>query len=354
MCGRLKTFHSVLAMVLLLAGGGSPLADDGTIRPGPTLAQNPAVPRGVPDRRGVYTFINENDLYAIENSDRHYTNGVRLAWLSADDEVPEWGKQLGDALPFLNPEARRRIGWAIGHNLYTPQDKATRERVADDRPYAAFLYVGLALQSETETRLDTLELDIGVVGPAALGKPIQNNYHRLIGAKKAYGWSHQLKNEPGVALAWERKWRFLDEQPPDTLGWDVIPHLAGSIGNVSTYAGAGATFRFGDDLISDFGPPRIRPALPGSSSYRPRDSFGWYLFAGAEGRAVLRDVFLDGNTFTDSHSVSKKPLVADFQAGFALLFERFRLSYTQVMRTREFDGQDRPDFFGSVSISARF
>lgn len=343
-------------MVLLLGNTGSLAADDdvGTIQPEPVLAQNPSVPRGVPDRRGVVTFINENDLYAIKNSDRHYTNGVRLAWLSADDDVPEWSKGLGDTLPFLNPEARRRIGWALGHNLYTPQDKKTRDLVRNDRPYAAFLYAGLALQSETESQLDTLELDVGVVGPAALGKPIQNNYHRLIGADNAYGWNHQLKNEPGVALAWERKWRLLQEQPPDTLGWDVIPHLTGSLGNVSTYAGAGATFRFGDDLISDFGPPRIRPALPGSSSYRPRDSFGWYLFAGAEGRAVIRDIFLDGNTFADSHNVDKKPLVADLQAGFTLMFERVRISYTQVMRTKEFDGQNRPDFFGSISLSARF
>lgn len=354
MCSRLKTFHALLATVLLLGTSGIAFADDGPTRPGHALAQNPAVPRGVPDRRGVFTFINENDLYAIKNSDRHYTNGVRLAWLSADDEVPEWGKTLGDALPFLNPEARRRIGWAIGHNLYTPQDKATRELVRDDRPYAAFLYVGLALQSETESRLDTLELDVGAVGPVALGKPIQNNYHPLIGAKKAYGWNHQIKNEPGVALVWERKWRLNDEQPPDTLSWDVIPHLSGSVGNVFTYAGAGAVFRFGDDLRSDFGPPRIRPALPGSSSFRPRDSFGWYVFAGGEARLVAHDIFLDGNTFTDSHGISKKPLVGDFQLGFALLFERARVTFTQVMRTREFEGQDRPNFFGSISLSARF
>jgi lipid A 3-O-deacylase len=342
-------------MVLLL--GGLPVAwaqDDAPAAPVGVLSQNPSLPRGVPDRRGVFTFINENDLYAINNSDRHYTNGVRIAWLSADDDVPEWGKELGDALPFLNPEARRRIGWSLGHNLYTPQDKKTRDLVRDDRPYAAFLYVGLALQSETESRLDTLELDVGVVGPAALGKPIQNNYHPLIGADRAYGWNHQIRNEPGVALVWERKWRLLADQPPDTLAWDVIPHLSGSVGNVFTYAGAGATFRFGDDLTSDFGPPRIRPALPGSSSFRPRDSFGWYLFAGAEGRAVVRDIFLDGNTFTDSHSVSKKPLVADVQAGFALMFERARVTFTQIMRTKEFEGQDRPDFFGSISISARF
>ena len=262
--------------------------------------------------------------------------------------------RLPGLLPLLDPAARQRIGWAVGHNLYTPQDKSTRDYVPDDRPYAAWLYGGMALQSESSTRLDTVELDIGVVGPLALGKPIQNNYHPLIGAKKAYGWNNQIKNEPGIVLSGERKWRVMKELPVYDLGIDMIPHVAGSIGNIFTYAGAGATFRFGDDLASDFGPPRIRPALPGSDTFKSRDTFGWYIFAGGEARLVARDIFLDGNTFTDSHSISKKPLVGDFQAGFALLFERFRMTFTQVMRTKEFDGQDRADFFGSISLSARF
>jgi len=36
-----------------------------------------------------------------------------------------------------------------------------------------------------------------------------------------------------------------------------------------------------------------------------------YLFAFVDGRAVGRDIFLDGNTFTDSHSVTRKTFVGD-------------------------------------------
>ncbi len=338
----LKILSSVLATGLWLAAAAAHAQDAASPSPLP------------PDRRGVITFVNENDLYAFDNNDRHYTNGVRLGWMSADDDVAEWAKELGDNLPFLDPTARRRVGVSLGHNLYTPENKATTELNPRDRPYAAWLYTGFALQSESPTRLDTIEIDIGVVGPAALGKPIQNNYHRLIGANGAHGWSHQIKNEPGLAVVFERKWRQIFEMPVGGLGVDAIPHISGSVGNVFTYGGAGLMVRFGEDLTSDFGPPRIRPALPGSQSFRPRDAFGWYLFAGAEGRYVVRDIFLDGNTFTDSHSVDKKPLVADFQMGLALLFERVRLSYTQVIRTREFEGQARPDMFGSISLSARF
>src|SRR5262249_12620740 len=114
-----------------------------------------------PDRRGVFTFVTENDLYAAHNKDRHYTNGVRVGWLSADDDMPEWARKLGDQIPLLVPGARRRIGWAIGHNLYTPEDKTTETLIRTDRPYAAWLYGGMALQSESLSQLDTLELDVG-------------------------------------------------------------------------------------------------------------------------------------------------------------------------------------------------
>lgn len=65
--------------------------------------------------------------------------------------------------------------------------------------------------------------------------------------------------------------------------------------------------RLGQRLPLDYGPPRIQPSLPGSGFFvPPQDRFGWYLFAGVEGRAVARNIFLDGNTFRDSRSVDKE------------------------------------------------
>jgi hypothetical protein len=82
--------------------------------------------------------------------------------------------------------------------------------------------------------------------------------------------------------------------------------------------------------------------------------FSLYTFGAVSGRVVLRDIFLDGNTFTDSHSVDKEPLVADLCAGVCLVYGRFKVSYAQVVRTREFERQDEHHTFGSLTLSVSY
>ena len=75
------------------------------------------------------------------------------------------------------------------------------------------------------------------------------------------------------------------------------------------------------------------------------------MFAATTGRLVLRDIFLDGNTFSDSHHVDKELLVGDFVIGASLVYRKFKFSYAQVLRTAEFEAQNSGHNFGSISIS---
>jgi hypothetical protein len=151
----------------------------------------------------------------------------------------------------------------------------------------------------------------------------------------------------------ERRWRP-DPLNIGSVAADIIPHMGVSLGNVMTLANAGATFRIGQDLDVDFGPPHVRPTLSGLAAVAGGTDFAWYLFAGAEGRYVAHNIFLDGNTFANSHSVDRIPLVADIQAGAAIVVNDIRLAFTHVFRTREFEGQRRSDRYGAISLSARF
>jgi lipid A 3-O-deacylase len=312
-----------------------------------------AQPASAVDPKATITAIYENDK--IAQTDRQYTNGVQLSYLSATTAIPSWMDRVRDGLdPVLSPEGAIRWGLSFGQNLYTPDDTLRRSLITDDRPYAAWTYLSFSLLTDTGDRLDTLGLDIGWIGTAALGEEVQNNVHRLMGVANADGWDNQLDNEPGINFVFERRWRRGRQFGIGDLGVDATPHVSASLGNIFTYAATGIALRIGDNLPADYGPPRIRPSLAGAGFFRGVEGLGWYLFAALEGRAVLRDVTLDGNTFRDSHNVSKEPFVGEAQLGFALTWNDARLAFTYDLRTQEFEGQDRNVRFGSISLSYRF
>ena len=118
--------------------------------------------------------------------------------------------------------------------------------------------------------MTSLEFLGGIVGPWALGRQVQNSVHGLFGFHTVRGWSHQLGNEFGFTASWERKWRF-NHALGNGYSWEIIPDVGITAGNVFT-----------------------------------------------RGRAVAWNIFLDGNTFQNSRSVVKEPVVADLIIGAEL------------------------------------
>lgn len=309
----------------------------------------------------------ENDLFA--DTDQNYTSGVKFSWVSPDltrfrddKQLPEWIYPYIEALPFINePNRERNIVISFGQSIFTPQDTERTDLITDDRPYAGWLYLGLGFHSKTESQLDTMEIQLGVVGELSLAKQAQILVHKLRDISTPKGWQHQLENEPGLNLIYERNWRDEIAGGDRGLGFDVITHAGAALGNVYTYANVGVEVRAGWNLPQDFGTSTIRPGgdtndpVAKSDPRRAEDTrFGLHVFAFADGRAVARDIFLDGSTFADSHSVEKENFVADVAVGAALIFGRFKLSVARVFRTREFVGQPSKHRFGSITLSYTF
>lgn len=319
------------------------------------------------DKYHTFFIYFENDVF--HGTDRHYTNAFRLTWLSPDlteyDEdtrLPRWGAPLLRHLPLINrPGFQRNIGLSIGQNIYTPEDISRRDLIRDDRPYAGWSYFSLTFHVKNTTQMDVFEVTVGVVGPSSLAEDTQKIVHRWIRGEDPKGWDHQLRNEPGLMIGWQRNWRLLRTGKEDGWGFEFIPHVGGVLGNVAIYANVGGEIRFGYNLPFDFGTSFIRlgsgieaPASQSDPRLRRRKNFGFHLFADLEGRAVARNIFLDGNTWKDSHRVHRKRLVADMAAGFAIVYKRVKFSYAHVYRTKEFDGQKRGQAFGSVTLSFNF
>ena len=322
----------------------------------------------------IFSLQLENDMFG-GGTDRHFTHGTRASFLSSRQNEYSLATRAARWLPCIKCEGDVRYGVAIGQSMFTPEDITQTALITDDRPFAGWAFATFSLvrgpvqptfralgQDSRRSRrllaqidsLESFELTLGVVGPSSYAEQTQKTVHDIVGARNPNGWDNQLNDEPGIILSYETRWRSPFFSVVDDFGVDVLPSVGASLGNVFTFAAASVTLRLGDDLSNDFGPPRIRPSLPGSEYYAPNDGFGWYLFVGGGVRAVARNIFLDGNTYKDSHRVDKRPVVFDLQAGLVLsLWGRARLSFTNIFRTREFRGQREGDEFGAISVSFR-
>jgi len=310
------------------------------------------------------TLISENDKY-FAGTDHHYTNGLKLAFLGTTrlDESPAFIRGLTRLVPTLRNPATRgdyKVGVAIGQDLYTPSDTTGAIPDPNDRPYAAWLYASLTFQatSPDARTLRSAEISLGMVGPAALGRQVQNGFHHIIQDEDAMGWDHQLRNEPGLLLNLERRHRVFRGERPSGFGADLIGRYGAALGNIRTGLAAGPTLRLGWHLPEDFGADLIRP---GGGDETPVYRTSLYFYAGSQGQLVIRDIFLDGNSWRAGPSVSKRPLVADFDLGLVARLplrlgsiRGIQLAYSENFRTRQFYGQAEPDVFGSISMSVLF
>ncbi len=304
--------------------------------------------------QSVVNLLVENDVFA--GTDRNYTSGVMLNWVSGIDEGPKRLRDLGIALPGIERDDHMHVALSLGHEIYTPTDISATELLEDDRPYAGHLYVAAGFTMENADDIETLRLSLGLVGPGARAETIQNNLHRKIGVDEAFGWDNQLGNEVVLSLAYEKKWLRLARSKAwdNNLEFDLLPHLSASIGTPLTYAGGGGMIRFGQGLQYDYGPPRVRPSLPVSQYFQRHKGASWYFFVGLDVRFIAQNLFLDGNNFRNSHSIDKEDFVADLQSGFVWNNSRWRLAYSMIYRTREFKKQDERDLFGSLAMSVHF
>ena len=292
--------------------------------------------------RNLVTLNFDNDLTV--RIDRHYTSGARLSYWSSDDLVPPWLRCVADAIPAWGFEnAAQKWGLQIGQEIYTPDDLRAAALQPDDRPYAGWLYLGAGLRRRGPRPgptgvMETVRLDLGVVGPPSLAENAQDWFH----LNDPQGWSNQLSTEVAFALRYERRYRLAWRTQQQTWGVDLLPQFNVNLGTLDVSLAAGGLARFGYQIPNEFG------------TGRSPERFGAYAFVGAQGAAVIHNLFLDGNTFTDSHSVDKESWVGDFKAGLTFALKPLEIVLAHTFLSPEFNTQKQWDQFSSIFVTVKF
>jgi hypothetical protein len=317
-----------------------------------------------PDFRTFSLHI-ENDVFA--GDDDQYTNGLKLTWSRYGlSELPEdawahsWLYPVVKKLGFTHPESEKALTLSVGQNIYTPRDIGEFELIRDDRPYAGITYVEIGFHRKFENQMHTFGLCAGIVGPHSYAEQLQTYGHQLLNSDDANGWDHQLEDEPVICMIYDYKRKLFASGINDGFGGDIIVNAGGGLGTVKTYGNTGVSMRYGWNVSNDCGNFPIQPAtcfnaeLKQSPCGLNKNRLGAHLFASASGQVVLRDIFLDGNTFRDSHSVDKKPFVGIFMGGIGFVYGPMKTVLAYVFRTKSFETQEDPEVFGSVNISFRY
>jgi lipid A 3-O-deacylase len=326
---------------------------------GPLTTANPAgntdpmtlLPSSAEKRQWSSSLCWENDIFG--DTDRFYTNGLSLA---LSHTGPSWLDPLVDLLPW--GQVRRSLGYDLTQAMITPSDTTRTQPDPADRPYAGILSFGLTLNLERSNSYHGFKFVTGIVGPGALAGETQRGFHRLIGNRQPQGWDYQLKNEPILNLAYGYGQRFRIAGQPNEWAIETIPGAVGWLGNVLTQGQIGILLRAGYNIPKDFGQTLIRGLgqlpPPRWETNQSNTDWGFSIFTGGVVNLVLRDITLDGNTFTDSPRVDKNLLVPAAGMGITIGNRNFQFSFIYVFWAREFKGQEGDTKFGSVKLSYFF
>lgn len=302
----------------------------------------------------------DNDMFA--GADRGYSNGTEIGLVTAtvddyqDQRLPAAARWINSGLVWLQPkgQAQYNMVMTLGQGIFTPTDWRTRELVEDDRPYAGVLLLGVDYNGRNDDTMQTTTLNAGMIGPSARAAETQRAVHKLIGSEPFEGWDNQLKDEFVFRIIHQRYFRRSFKYE-DAGSWskDLIVRGGGSLGNLATFANAGAEFRFGPFLPDNFGSAPSLPAAENTAPTRnwsPTTGLHAHGFVALDVRAVAYDVTLDGNIRKSSHSVDKRPIVMDVGAGVAVTYQRWKVAFARYFRTREFEGQESSPELGSLTI----
>lgn len=299
-----------------------------------------------------FSFTFENDSFFKD--DGLYSNGLIVSWgyneLSRLDSetLPAWIAYLVQKNYLTSePDKSYSVTYRFAHLIQTAIDLSAQELVPEDAPYVGLLAWNGQLAAYDARGSDQLSLTLGVVGPLSGGEILQSKVHQLIGSTAPQGWDNQISNELVFRLQAQRLWRIYD----DSLGsgeFDLLTGLNAGIGNLRSDIGAGIGLRWGKELAENFSSASAFPVKEiNSANSSPH---GWYLFLNSALFYVANDIFMDGNTFEQSHSVSLIHPQVGVSAGVMVNFHQWNFVYTLFQQSDQYQGQNERSRYGSITV----
>jgi lipid A 3-O-deacylase len=145
----------------------------------------------------LFRIYEDNDFINIRGrgTDDAYTNGTRLDYFYQPRHAPKGF--INRALPKAGDSSVNVYGWGLLELMYTPDSINDPSYQPNDYPWSGALVATHTLYSYNPVKKYDFqtELELGMIGPAALGRQAQTLIHGMIRYIKPLGWSHQFRND---------------------------------------------------------------------------------------------------------------------------------------------------------------
>jgi lipid A 3-O-deacylase len=282
----------------------------------------------------------DNDFFSA--TDRYYTQGIYMELI-----VPCIKKSpLSKLLISLDKKAINYYGLIAEQDVFTPRSIRHNEIYRTERPYSGVFMLShtlVSIHTEKKQRLNT-RIDIGIIGPEAMGKQEQKGIHHALKNIQPLGWEYQIARDYII------NYDFKFEQGLITKhAFECIGYTAARVGTLYDDIGAGLLLRSG------FMPSYFESL---GLSKNKSTHFQAYLFSKGEVKAVGYNATLQGGMFNKNSvytlaSTDLNRVVATAYVGLVLAYKRVSLEYTKAYLSKEFKA-GLPHGWGHITISLSF
>ncbi len=302
----------------------------------------------------AWTLTVENDIFA--GQDGGYTNGLGFSVAHGpydnfdNSPMPDWVLRLVNKTYMAKlPERQRAVAYTVAQAMHTPTNISATVLQESEPSYSGFLGGRMRLYTIDRRHSDQLTFSVGVVGELSLAEPSQRLIHRVTGSEEPKGWDNQLENELVFQVEASHGDRLYATSSERALESDLIVRGAIGAGTMQSSVALSAVIRVGNLLELSHATAALLPDRQVNTLAFLNDS-AWYAFVGGELSIVANDIFINGNTFEDSHSVPLDHSRRVVSAGVSWNLGNFAFTLLYA----ETDGGGETDPFGSFSITSQF
>lgn len=292
--------------------------------------------------KNEFGFQSDNDSYLFDGQDRYYTNGLFIYFRHAPDQT-----KLGSNLEKLTYEI------TAGQKIYNPISGYRPNPQKQDRPFAAYLYGGanVSLFYKNESVLKT-RLEIGTIGPNALGKEAQEFLHKITGLYEVDGWQYQIQNDFALNLSAQYT-KLLHRNSNNRLDFSLETYA--NLGTTFMGLGIGILARTGN-INQLFNAAATNSLINNNAKTARLVKNEFFFYLKPQINMVAYDATIKGSIFNNNSQITfnTKPLVFAQQFGINYSTPRFTIDYSALFKSKEIKSTAKAHQYGTISMFYRF